>query len=352
MKGMTQAKGKTSRFVRWVAWGISFIFFWGLLEIAGLIYVNLPSTKTIEGYGYPNNLFVTKPDVGHGYLPGFRGYFEGEDMYRTIPIHINQRGFRDKEFSPKSPSRKRLVVLGDSVVFGSGVRYEARFTQQLEKITQNTTSPLEVLNLGVNSWSYWHYMQLMDSPDVHELQPDILMIAFTLDDIRSPVSRHWWEKLRRRFESLYSIELIKRLTQRIQLFFISTTAKEEYSTVWMRSVLELWQDPRLQKNLRENLHKSRTLTQKWGVPLLVVVAPEANDLKHPETFSLARMQVRKYLDETDITYCDLYKAFASLDNIESWFLPRDSIHFSAKGHRFAAEQIAFCLNEQILSSAP
>ncbi len=65
-------------------------------------------------------------------------------------IAINSKGLRDTEHSYDKPTGVfRIVVVGDSFVFGSGgVETSDRFTDILEKSTKN----IEVINMGVPAY--------------------------------------------------------------------------------------------------------------------------------------------------------------------------------------------------------
>jgi len=66
------------------------------------------------------------PGLPHEHIPGGRGQIVGKDT------EINSLGFRDPEFSPvKAPGTLRVVVLGNSVVFGQGVEEPDTLPAQL-----------------------------------------------------------------------------------------------------------------------------------------------------------------------------------------------------------------------------
>ena len=65
-------------------------------------------------------------------------------------ININSLGLRDREIQiAKAPGRKRILFLGDSVVFGTGVDANWRMTEFLERALGDRC---EVVNAGVPGW--------------------------------------------------------------------------------------------------------------------------------------------------------------------------------------------------------
>ena len=61
-------------------------------------------------------------DVGHLHLPGL----QGREFVRQ-PVHTNALGLREREIAtPKPPGTVRVLLLGDSFVFGWGVAADRR----------------------------------------------------------------------------------------------------------------------------------------------------------------------------------------------------------------------------------
>lgn len=70
-------------------------------------------------------------------------------------VRINSYGFRDREFSvAPEPGTVRIVVLGDSIVWGHGLSVHETFPKQLERLlAQRGGARYEVLNFGVSGYS-------------------------------------------------------------------------------------------------------------------------------------------------------------------------------------------------------
>jgi hypothetical protein len=65
-------------------------------------------------------------------------------------IDINSLGLRDREIDvPKRPGVKRVLVLGDSFVFGAGVEAQWRMTDVMDRALGDD---VEVINAGVSGW--------------------------------------------------------------------------------------------------------------------------------------------------------------------------------------------------------
>lgn len=69
---------------------------------------------------------------------------------RDVTYRINSRGFREREFRLQEPAnRQRLLCLGDSFTFGTGVAVEDTWPRRLERLCESDGVALQALNLGV-----------------------------------------------------------------------------------------------------------------------------------------------------------------------------------------------------------
>ena len=76
------------------------------------------------------------------------------DMLQGVEVKINTHCFRGPEFNIKKNSNMtRILVLGDSVVFGWGVPQSDIFALQLQNMLKNLRKNIEVIPLGVGSWN-------------------------------------------------------------------------------------------------------------------------------------------------------------------------------------------------------
>jgi lysophospholipase L1-like esterase len=100
-----------------------------------------------------------------------RGTYEG------VEIALNELGLRDAPIGDKTPGWPRVLLLGDSVAFGWGVRVEDTFAAQLEQLL-----PVEVINTGVPSYNTVQELAFLR---LHfaELRPDIVILPYVENDI-------------------------------------------------------------------------------------------------------------------------------------------------------------------------
>ena len=94
---------------------------------------------------------------------------------RLIDIKHNSRGFRDDEHVISA--RPRMMVLGDSFVWGYDVEKSERFTEKLRKLLPNWS----VYNLGVSGYGTdQEYLLLQQNYDYYK--PNIVFLVFCNDN--------------------------------------------------------------------------------------------------------------------------------------------------------------------------
>jgi lysophospholipase L1-like esterase len=117
-------------------------------------------------------------DLGWKLVPNSRKLVNGEEG--TYQIDINSKGLRDREYEPaKPPSVFRIVVVGDSFVFGlGGVEQHEVFTEILEA----SAPDVEVINMGVMGFSLDQELLYLESAGL-KYHPDLVVLALFENDL-------------------------------------------------------------------------------------------------------------------------------------------------------------------------
>ena len=119
------------------------------------------------------------PDLGWAHVPSTGGPFQAPG-FDTL-VAINSDGFRGPEIAEsKDPSRLRVVVFGDSFVWGFGVNQEEIFTTRME----SGCPSLEVINLGVSGYATDQELLLLKKRGA-AYAPDIVILLFASNDVAS-----------------------------------------------------------------------------------------------------------------------------------------------------------------------
>jgi lysophospholipase L1-like esterase len=225
---------------------------------------------------------------------------------------------------------------------------------------------VEVLNLGVNSWTFEHYATLADL-NYLDLDPDYVLVGITLNDFArmenakpaKRIDRHktgfpkpvWFGRLQERLARTYAARFINELDTRYTYARMNSDELEEYHTKWMRTIVSSWADAENVRYFTGQLQRFRDTLLKQGVTYAFVLFPELNDLLHPDEFGQPRNTVRSILDANHLKYCDPYDKFSAAPDPASLFLPHDDVHYTAAGHALLCSAIIDCVAEKQLPSA-
>jgi len=108
------------------------------------------------------------------------GAFEAYYWHNILHVH-NKSGMRRIEpFPPKSDRRFRIMIVGDSLTYGYGVREEETYPKQIEAALK-TNFNVEVLNLGVNGKQSKEILEVIRKY-TPTLQPDLIIYGVCLND--------------------------------------------------------------------------------------------------------------------------------------------------------------------------
>jgi hypothetical protein len=136
------------------------------------------------GYWDPHICEMYQPHQDYGYA--LRPSWETEYLYpekeprRTLQVHSNADGFRGSRELSEPDSRPRVLVLGDSFVFGEGVEEDERLTAVLEA---KLSGAWRVDNLGMTGWGPDLMLRALETAG-SELQPEAVLVCLYTHDFR------------------------------------------------------------------------------------------------------------------------------------------------------------------------
>jgi hypothetical protein len=92
-------------------------------------------------------------------------------------ITTNSLGLRDREIPPaKPPGQRRILLIGDSVTFGTGVDAGWRFSDFMQRALGDDVT---VINAGVPGWGTDQELLFYETT-ASELDPDLVILTFTM----------------------------------------------------------------------------------------------------------------------------------------------------------------------------
>ena len=152
---------------------VAIFFFLFILEI--LFYLFYPQITS----DYQENILPTRYDPLLGWFNKQNYKNTGVLCEKKYTRTTNTQGFRDtKNYSiTKKNGKKRIIVLGDSFIFGENQDDNELYTTSLQNIVGNN---FEVLNFGVSGYGPDQEFLLLNKE--LKYQPDIVIVAFFQND--------------------------------------------------------------------------------------------------------------------------------------------------------------------------
>ena len=162
-----------------------------LLVLISVIFAVVGAEATFRALGLytpPSRVpEPNRPDIFRGdETLGYRLWKSSAMCYRypvdnpeIHPVNSNSDGFRSTREYGESDSRSHVVVVGDSFVFGMGVREEDRLTEVLESLEPTW----RVHNMGMPGWGIDLMIRAIELL-ASKTQPDIVALAVYTDDFR------------------------------------------------------------------------------------------------------------------------------------------------------------------------
>jgi lysophospholipase L1-like esterase len=152
------------------------------------------------------------------------------------PVRVNRHGTRGADFAvPKPAGVVRLLSLGDSRTFGWGLAEDETYSARLQALLQDyfgSRRRVEVINAGVNAWSY-QQMQLFFRHVALGFQPDVVILAEA--NLWTQFSEHSSPEFVRRF--LWRVR-VKNFLRRFALyhFVVEVQLRKFYETYRTRFI--------------------------------------------------------------------------------------------------------------------
>ena len=270
-------------------------------------------------------------------------------------VTIDSLGFRGSDFPrPKPPGQLRVLMIGDSQVYGDFVEDNQTFPYQLEQRLRVACADALVINAGLGGTTITDQAFVLQR--TLPLDPDLVILVYVendFDDLASPVPE--WQRLaaNRRWKSRFPLSVLYPLLRRSSLWNLAlrvnaTRMKEQEEAALRGTPTDGGQGALL--GLRERYGKAlvavRDTLAGHRVPFIFTMFPSWLDLRSPsndltwmsrfaETHAIAGVDLLSALQATHLPVTQLY------------LVPKDG-HPSPMGYSIAAKVMA----DRILHAPP
>jgi lysophospholipase L1-like esterase len=308
--------------------------------------------------GYNRFIYQRGPSVDLPYLlrPGV------ETTVFGTPVRVNRLGLRGPEAEPRPrPGVHRVLVLGDSVVFGQGVAEDQALPAELgRRLNAANVGEYEVLNGGVQGYDAVAEARLLEAMGL-ALGPEIVVVSTSLNDYDvapqySPLGILTRKDLDRRAPDLVDrsefLTLLRWLTGGVRgsLYQVmarvpppgaTTEGAHGLAQLVEQTHLRFYHDPDPAdwNRLRAAYSDFVRLAAAHRLRLLVAIFPESYQVGRPDPDLTPQRRLLALCAEVRLRCLDLQPVLAAAGG--ELFL--DPQHPNARGHAAAAEAIAAAL---------
>ena len=284
------------------------------------------------------------PDLASALRPGFATIYKGNR------VRINSSGFRGPDFPNRTLGRGRILLVGDSYTFGSGVNEEDTLGAQLARELADRGIQTDVLNLGVPGYTAKNVARIVET-HVGPLEPDLVLYVFFANDILEVPKA----------ESIPSDAVIDKLAG-----FRMRSAAIEWTVAQLRDIsyrfgfhlgnnsaegiVSVFNDgggARLSKALL----RMQSACSAAGKPLAVLGYPHMSHTKL-NPLRAADDLAFELVRELGLPMLDLLPAFGTKDNLSVYAVSAFDSHPNAEGHGLAAKYLAAQLVDRGLVQRP
>ena len=310
---------------------------------------------------YAGQYMVTEAVPDHGIVAvgkaGFDGYFAQNNGDFRAHIKINDFGLRNQE--PVNTANQRVWILGDSMAFGWGVEanemYSSVIGELIEAPTYNVASP------GTNVCGY----QALTARMPKTAKPAAVVVGLIIEndlvnyDCIASAQAAINTKDSKTSTSINTTTIKQILTKHSALYnFFAVSMKRvnvmREALIWLGVVEKshAYRNPLEGKNIDQvaaaTAHELDRLRIMFDADtkFVVLIAPARFEIANADTaYANARIKVRDALTKLDIPFIDPLPRFQEL-GFEATHFIHDG-HWSATGHRLAAEETATWLRAHL-----
>jgi GDSL-like Lipase/Acylhydrolase family len=310
-----------------------------LLPAGSILLSFLAIEATLRVWGRvpipPEHIESARPDLYQEFKPhGYRLSPSRTMTYeypltnpRQLTVHSNRHGFRGQREFDEPDARPRVLVLGDSMVFGEGVEEVERFTDRLEALEPRW----RVDNLGMTGFGPDLMLRALEQVGL-QLHPDIVVLTMYTDDFR---------RVRPEYAGA-GFEIPRYVVQEKQLVSVDYpragvwtrwhTVSAAREALWRTSGTEWILNAAILDRVREHAGRS-------GFDLVLMFLPGTSDTPKDRE---RRSWLRAYAERTGTRYLDLTDTLLAGER-QPLFI-RDNWHLNARGHEVVGRTLGDFLN--------
>lgn len=290
------------------------------------------SKKVSHGQSLPN-----EPNLIGDALLGWR-VKEGMSRQFGVPdlTNINSDGLRNTEVMV-SKTKTRILIVGDSSIFGVRVRDSENISGQLEAMLNKSGFEVEVLNAGCPGYSSWQVYRLLKER-LLKYKPDWVIVGALWSDTQGadePDSTQYgnipmpWRYHSRLFvmTNMYVSKKRWELEEAPEVHFGTAPVVAPTNRVPIG-------------NYEDNLYAINDLVEENNGKTAFLLLPGRQDVQYGRLGDFRegyRAVMREVAKDLDVPIADMPSKFKDVGREREYFL--DDVHPTVKGYRIIAKEL-------------
>jgi hypothetical protein len=255
--------------------------------------------------------------------------------HNILHVHDKNHMRRTDCFPPRSVGRFRIIVVGDSLTYGYGVRSEETYPSQIEATLKKKFS-VEVLNLGVSGYQSEDVLKIVREY-IPLLQPDLIIYGVCLNDFLPSGVGEYENDMAYKFP----------LPERMKTFLSERTSMGQLVSRAYNSLLmdiglrnDFWTDilkdfKNYQTRFSEDVKNMNDLALSMGLPpIMAMVLNQYPDL-NSKGYQIA-MAAERHLTNAGMTVIPTEKFYRNYNKQRMMVSPWEG-HPSAEAHKIFAD---------------
>lgn len=254
-----------------------------------------------------------------------------------LHVHDKNRMRRTECFRPRSDGKFRIIVLGDSLTYGYGVRDEETYPSQIEAALRKKFN-VEVLNLGVNGYQSQDIFKVVREY-TPLLRPDLIIYGVCLNDFLPSGAEQYENDMAYKFP----------LPERMKTFLSERTSigqlvSRAYNSLLMNIGLrnDFWNDilkdfKNYQGRFSQDVKNMNDLALSEGLPPIVALVLNQYPDLNSKGYQIA-MVAERHLTNAGMTVIPTERFYRDYDKQQMMVSPWEG-HPSAEAHKIFADLI-------------
>jgi lysophospholipase L1-like esterase len=295
----------------------------------------------LEMWKYAKSVKVISgnPRIGHEHRPHADAFLMG------TRVTTNSAGFRDEEVPvEKRPGSTRIMMLGDSVLFGWGAKQDETVAARLQQAWRGAGRDIDVINTGVGNYNTTMEVEFFLTRG-YRYKPDVVVLNYFINDAE-PIPRYdysWLERVSAAWVFYGS-----------RLDVVGRELRLGQQTDWRTYYKELYDDASNRGDWRAaeaSIRKLAAYCRDNGITFLIVNYPELRVLD-PYPFPEVQRRLAALAANLGVPYLDLLDSVRGEPPAKLWVTPPDP-HPNGYAHGLFAKAVAKWMErERLLPGAP